>query len=100
MHVHLSFLFDVLARALSSALPAARPGAQGGRRAPTRPRRVDPPMPAFPSAAQSAYAPAVAASPSPPATSPLEPVPPPRHPAINCCPWPHQDAMEFGALPG
>src|SRR5262249_25779658 len=43
---------------------------------------------------------AVAAAPTPPATSPLEPVPPPQHLEINCGPWPHQDAIEFGALPG
>src|SRR5262249_22890556 len=100
MHVHLSFLFGVLACALSSALASAQSGGQDGLRGPTRPPRGDPPMPAIPSGAQPAYAPAVAAAPTPPASSPLEPVPPPRHPAISCGPWPHQDAMEFGALPG
>jgi anti-sigma regulatory factor (Ser/Thr protein kinase) len=57
-------------------------------------------MPAVPSSAQRADAPARAAAPSPPASGPLGPAPPPRHQAINCGPWPHQDAMEFGALPG
>lgn len=57
-------------------------------------------MPAIPSGAQRADAPARAAAPSPPASSPLVPVPPPRHQAINCGQWPHQDAMEFGPLPG
>jgi anti-sigma regulatory factor (Ser/Thr protein kinase) len=38
------------------------------------------------------------AAPSPPASSP--PVPPSRHRAIICGQWPHQDAIEFGPLPG